>query len=125
MSTDGKTLMVLTDQSGGGGIYVSTNTGSNWILATNIDTSWENAVCSANGTKLAALMSSLENSVYVSTNSGGTWQKTLSFQTPEPGESWMVSTCDANRLLAEGVGSGADKFYLSTNWGETWSGASP
>jgi hypothetical protein len=121
MSADGKTLVVLTDQSSSGGIYVSTNAGSSWILATNLNTFWENAACPANGTKLAALTSSLENSVYISTNSGATWQSSLSFETPEPGESWLYSTSDGSLLVAEAVEQADDKFFLSTNWGQTWS----
>lgn len=121
MSADGATLLMLTSQSAGGGIYVSTNTGSSWILATNVNTAWANVVCSANGTKIAALTSGLKNTVYLSTNSGVSWQTNLSFQTPEPGLGWMASTCDGDKLLVEAAGETNDEFYRSTNWGQTWS----
>jgi hypothetical protein len=112
-STNGQ---VLVGNAYGDGIYISTNFGSSWILASNAPTSgnWLSLTISANGSKIYATDG---NGIYVSTNTGVTWTNSAPVS-----DNWSPITCsqDGSRVFAgiRSVASGA--IYVSTNSGATW-----
>ena len=112
-STNGQ---VLVGNAYGDGIYISTNFGSSWNLASNAPTSgnWLSLTISANGSKIYATDG---NGIYVSTNTGVTWTNSAPVS-----DIWSPITCsqDGSRVFAgiRSVASGA--IYVSTNSGATW-----
>ena len=96
----------------GGGIYVSTNGGSNWRLTAAPSQNWYSIACSSNGSTLAAAVWS--GGIYTSTNSGTTWK-----QTSAATRYWdsVVLSYDGRKLAAA---ANNDGIYTSTNSGSTW-----
>jgi hypothetical protein len=71
-SADGTKLVAAS----GGGIYTSTNSGTNWTLA-SVSIVPSSLASSADGRKLVAVVSgglNFSSPIYTSTNSGGTWR---------------------------------------------------
>lgn len=92
-------------------IYTSTDSGTTWRPADVPRTNWYSIASSADGTKLAAVVSG--GAIYASSNSGGTWIKTSA-----PAKAWLgiASSADGRKLLA----SAAGWLYTSTDSGLTW-----
>ena len=112
-STNGQ---VLVGNAYGDGIYISTNFGTSWNLASNAPTigNWLSLSISADGSKIYATDG---NGIYVSTNTGATWTNSAPVS-----DNWSPITCsqDGRRVFAgiRSVASGA--IYVSTNSGATW-----
>ncbi len=101
--------------TGSKGIYLSTNSGTDWIKSTPATGSWVAIAGSSDGNKLVAAVSAGPNSgIYTSTNSGATW-----VQRSIPVNAWngLASSADGNKLTA--VASGG-VIYVSTNSGANW-----
>ena len=105
-SADGDKLVA----AGGGGIYMSPDSGGTWNQASVPNVWWMSVASSADGTKLVA--GAEGDVVYTSTNSGATWAAD-----PVPTNDWssVASSADGTTLLA--VGGWA---YFSTNSGAVW-----
>jgi hypothetical protein len=115
-SADGSKLFVFyTDGTDNSGVYGSTNWGTSWSTIVTLNEPWNSTVCTADGTKLAGIISGSSTQVLVSTNTGISWQPAA----PIPGQSTpcILSTADGSKLIA------ADNagLFISTNWGTTWS----
>ena len=117
-SADGTKLVAV----GGGGIYTSTNSGSNWRPATVPDDNWTCVASSADGSKLAATAN--RGWVYTSTNSGITWARSGSVS-----NRWqaIAASADGTKLVAGISGGGifnmfnvSGLIYVSTNSGSSW-----
>ena len=114
-SADGSKLMAA---EGTGLVSVSTNSGASWFLGTNNGTAlsraWSGIACSADGSKMAAVVSVDDCPVFVSTNCGVTWYEApVIIGQPGAGIAW---TADGSKLML----ITASSFYVSTNWGLTW-----
>ena len=118
-SADGSKLMVAqTSGYASEFIYVSTNFGASWFVSTNNGTAltrvWSDIACSADGAKMAAVVSQDDGPVFVSTNCGITW-----YEAPviigQPGAA-IAWTADGSKLMLVTAGF----FYVSTNSGQTW-----
>ncbi len=81
-----------------GPIYVSTNSGTNWVPANAPTTNWVSVTISADGSKLFALEG---GAAFVSTNSGLTWAMASTTNA-----SWlsMASSADGHKLVAGALG---------------------
>src|SRR5262249_48335539 len=100
-------------------IALSTNSGTNWFLATNSPLSaWCGVASSADGSKLAAVQ--VYGRIFVSSDSGTTWTAT------GPTNYWsgVAMSSDGSRLAAA-VGNVFGPFqsggiFISTNSGTSW-----
>ncbi|HTV41593.1 MAG TPA: hypothetical protein VMF08_13510 [Candidatus Sulfotelmatobacter sp.] len=112
-SEDASKLMAVP---GSPSINISTNFGASWFTATNIAFAdlWSGVTCSADGTKMAAVVSEDDAPVWVSTNSGLKWYPAASI-IGQPGAG-IACAADGSKLMVVT----ARFFYVSTNWGATW-----
>jgi hypothetical protein len=120
-SADGSKIVAVSNRRIGavGGVYVSTNYGSNWNISYGANKDWEAVASSADGRKLVAAygLPSTNGLVYLSTNSGMSW--TPANISPPSGEWNSVSTsADGTKLAAVAVNVPA--IYTSTNSGANW-----
>lgn len=115
-SADGTTLLAAypPDDIGPAEIYVSTDSGNDWFSPTNISGFSIAVVCSADGSKMAALTygGAGPSTLIASTNFGLTWQTAA----PSAAESGLGCAADGSKLYVAGT-----NFYVSANWGATWS----
>jgi hypothetical protein len=115
-STDGSKLFVFyADGTDNSGVYGSTNWGTSWSAITTLNEAWNLTTCTADGTRLAGIISGSSVQVLVSTNTGVSWQPAA----PIPGQSTpaILCTADGSKLIAaDNVG-----LFVSTNWGTSWS----
>jgi len=117
-SADGTKLAAININ---GGIYVSTNSGAIWTLATNLPNSpyGISIASSADGSKLMAAAFATDGSsgaIYTSTNSGFSWVSN-SVSTNTLHFLFLASSADASKVAT------ADNYgyiYTSTNLGSTW-----
>lgn len=111
-STNGR---ILVGEAYGDGIYISTNFGSNWNLATNAPTSdnWNAVTLSADGSKIYATDG---DGIYVSTNTGATWTNSA----PASDNWWPIACSQDGSIVFAGI-RGVGGIYSSTNSGLTWS----
>ena len=128
-SADGSRLVASVGNNhttNGNFIYISTNSGADWILSqapTNMP--WASLASSADGSKVVAGVNyasisagDLFGSVYTSTDSGMTWQSNN-----VPAAQWLgvALSADGTRLVAVGwTPSGTGVIYSSTNSGASW-----
>jgi hypothetical protein len=116
-SADGTKLLAVFPpyESGSTGpIMVSTNSGNSWLPATNLFRYWRAITCSADGSKMAAQPYGDGTVPYVSTNYGQTWKPAASLINQSGA---LAATADGSKLML----AGSANFFLSTNWGTTWS----
>jgi hypothetical protein len=125
-SADGTKLVAVASGAPGDstiplGIYVSTNSGMTWMIATNVSAPWAAAI-SADGSRMVVAITTGGNSssVLLSTNFGATWAPVYSASS-EAGN--VASSADGHALLVGGVlSSGTGGFaFVSTNFGSSWS----
>ena len=110
-SADGSKLMAAQAT---GYISISTNSGETWFIGTNLTRAWSDIACSADGSKMAAIVNGDGSQVFVSTNCGLIWHPApLIIGQPHAVIAW---TADASKLIV--VTSGF--FYVSTNCGMAW-----
>ncbi|HWW03146.1 MAG TPA: sialidase family protein [Candidatus Acidoferrum sp.] len=111
-SADGAKLIAAVY---GGGIYISTNSGTTWAPTPSPVTNWTLAACSGDG---AVLLAAVQGRVFLSGNGGGAW---ADIGAPEYTWLTLASSADGRTLLA---GSGefmtGGVVLLSTNRGATW-----
>ena len=110
-STNGE---ILVGNAYNDGIYISTNFGANWNLATNnvpTNNAWISLAVSADGHKIYA---TFNGGIYVSTNTGATWTNTA----PTADTWWPVACSQDGRTVFAGIYGGT--LYASTNSGSTW-----
>ncbi len=120
-SADGTKLVAAAGGflgSGGGPIWISTNSGSSWTPTQAPITNWLYVASSADGTKLVAA----GYHIYYSLDSGNSWTQAIA---PAPFEFWssVVSSADGSLWAAGEIGgtAGAARgLYLSTDSGMTW-----
>jgi hypothetical protein len=109
---------VLGDFSGGGGIYISTNSGSVWQTNTVGAGEWYAVASSADGSRLAASMF-YPPLIFNSTNGGQTWvtnvfpHEMVSLHCSVDGSCWMASGTPAT--LAVSTNNGVS-WSTSANW---------
>jgi hypothetical protein len=103
-----------------GGIYSSSNYGTNWSGTGAPALNWVTIACSSDGSKLiAAATNSSSGGIYVSSNSGTSWTQVTSLPTPPSSGAWTSVACtsDGSEMIAA-MSGGA--IYTSSNWGSTW-----
>jgi hypothetical protein len=119
-SADGTKLVAAypPDNLGPAEIYVSTDSGNDWFSPTNISGSSIAVVCSADGSKMAALTygGAGPSMLIASTNFGLTWQPAA----PSGTEFGLGCAADGTKLYAAGT-----NFYVSADWGATWPSSDP
>src|SRR5205814_872554 len=135
-SADGRKLVAA---SGGGGdfagrIYLSTDSGVTWAVATAPTTNWVSVACSADGNHLVALVGKVDlqcsgsfyspgGPIYISTNSGANWMPSSA-----PTTNWtsVASSADGTKLVAAagGLDGPAGAIYLSADGGRNWTASS-
>lgn len=101
-----------------GYLYISTNSGATWTIATTVtngpepERPWTGLAMSADGTKLIAAANF--NPVFLSTNLGKTWSQS------GPGAVWagVASSADGAKLVA--VDNDFGLIYTSSDSGTTW-----
>ncbi|MFZ4764876.1 MAG: InlB B-repeat-containing protein, partial [Roseimicrobium sp.] len=93
-----------------GQIYTSTDSGATWT-ARESSRSWRSIASSADGSKLAAVVSS--GQIYTSTDSGATWTAR------ESSRQWYAITSSADGSKLAAVVSGG-QIYTSTDNGASW-----
>jgi hypothetical protein len=113
-SADGTRMLAIYPGGAPGPISISTNSGNSWMVATNLYRYWRAITCSADGSKLAAVATGDGMVPVVSTNYGATWVPTP----PLINQSGSLAAAADGSLL---MLAGSTGFYVSTNWGTTWS----
>lgn len=105
---------------GGGGLYTSSSSGTNWAQQIGGPLgSWQSIASSADGTHLVAGTAVAYNayggSIYTSINSGSNWTQ----QMGAPLGFWqsVASSSDGSQLVAVDSGSG---IFTSSNFGTNW-----
>ena len=112
-SADG-TRLAATVYSGG--IYTSTNSGTNWQLSGAPTQLWFGIAGSADGKKLIAAAEGAN--LYLSTNSGTTWNPAGN----SPANlSWESVACSADGSRMVGATFTGGHIYVSSDSGVTWS----
>lgn len=108
-SADGTKLAA----AGTNGIWVSTNSGTNWEQTPVLVTNWISITSSSDGTKLAA---GEHGEIWTSTNTGSSWTQASASSNVV----WasIASSSDGTHLAAV-AGSGGD-ILTSTNSGSNW-----
>jgi hypothetical protein len=92
-------------------ILTSADAGITWSTSNNAPIAyWMGVASSGNGNRLAAAGQAV--GVWVSADAGVTWSQSLASNVTT-----VASSADGRRLLA----AGANKIYLSTDFGSTWS----
>jgi len=103
-----------------GSIYTSTDSGATWTEQTSAGShGWQSIASSADGSKLAAVVSNGTDDgyIYTSTDSGATWTE----QTAAGSRRWssITSSADGSKLaVVTSYSNGA--IYTSTDFGVTW-----
>jgi photosystem II stability/assembly factor-like uncharacterized protein len=106
-------------------IYTSTNSGLTW-RTNNVPTmNWSSAACSADGTKLVAIVGDPGTVyyptnlgiIYTSTNSGATW---VSNSVPNMFWNSIASSADGQKLVAGNNNGISYSIYTSNDSGITW-----
>jgi len=101
----------------GGGIYTSTDSGSNWDPQTSglpAFANWYSIASSSNGTNLAAVV--LGGGIYTSSNSGSNW--TLRTSGLPASASWYSIASDSTGMKLAAVAYAG--IYMSTDSGSNW-----
>src|SRR5882757_6873445 len=90
----------LLSSLGAADIIIAPAQAQNWTLTSATNAEWAAVACSADGTKLAAVVFS--DGIYTSTNSGASWQ-----ESGAPALYWDCIACsaDGSRLIAAGDGN--------------------
>jgi photosystem II stability/assembly factor-like uncharacterized protein len=86
-----------------------------WTQTTAPSNSWQSVVCSADGSKLFALVS--PGTIYSSTNSGTTWDAATDPQLTHVSWQAIATSADGSRLLAAPQ---SGWIYFSTNAAANW-----
>ena len=114
-SADGSKLVAYNFESGIGGIYTSTNSGTTWAWnSAGVDNQqWLSSITSsADGTKLAIVDS--PGLIYTSTNAGATW---VSNSPPMAYWTSIASSADGTKLVAV---ASSNLIYTTIDSGVTW-----
>jgi hypothetical protein len=127
-SADGSALVAVANSNPqlftpGGPIFISTNSGAYWALATGAPTNglWETVACSADGSKMIAAGGGGGSHVfpiYTSSDMGVTW---VSNNAPVFNWQSVASSADGTRLVAAAELN--QVIYTSTNSGAVWTQA--
>jgi hypothetical protein len=122
-SADGTKLIAAEGGAQGGQLYTSSDSGANWLQASNAPVAnWYSVASSANGSQLLAC-SYFAGNVYISTNAGLDWDQT---RLPTNGWNSVASSADGTKLVALAnsgsatVGVGTGGIWTSTDSGITW-----
>ncbi len=125
-SADGSKLLLAGGYwfYGGGGLYISHDSGATWTAANVPVGAWSAVASSAEGTVLMAT-DSRTGAVYVSTDSGATWSRA-----GLPFAWWQGLACSANGAALYATSSrttngSPEGIYASGDGGATWSQAGP
>lgn len=121
-SADGTKVIAASGVSSYGGapngsIYISTNSGSDWMQTMAPSNLWSSVASSADGTRLVAVAGgyATRGPVYTSSDGGTTW---MSNKVPSLGWNSVASSGDGSRLIAVTTGG---QLFISTNFGANWS----
>jgi hypothetical protein len=131
-SADGRVLVAVANEnnntppfSSGGPIFISTNSGATWAIATGAPTNglWETVACSADGSRIIAaggggVPADFLFSIYTSSDTGATW---VSNNVPIANWQSVASSADGTRLAAADYENRV--IYTSTNSGAVWTQA--
>ena len=109
-SADGARLSAIAS---GAGIFISTNSGSQWVPTSAPNQNWCSVASSATGLKLAAAAS--DGPIYLSGDGGGSWRAA----TNAPNTNWtsVSLSSDGTRLAAV---QSTGQVYISEDAGITW-----
>jgi hypothetical protein len=109
------------------GIWISSNSGTNWTQAADLPLAdWVSVASSSNGTILAAAApyvyigsNQYAGGIWISSNAGASWA-----QTGAPGVEWtcIASSSDGTKLAAVASGNGSELggIWTSGNSGTNW-----
>jgi hypothetical protein len=105
--------VATVDDSGGGGIYTSTNSGVTWAVTSAPNLGWKTVAVSSDGQKMVA---STGGAIYTSIDGGANWISRRSL----PATS-VASSADGKNLIA-GMGGNVstDGVFTSNDYGVTW-----
>lgn len=115
MSSDGATMVAISNGGGKVGFWKSTNSGSSWTDTSGLDLLTPNAIaCSSDCSKIAVAM--FGDYIYTSSNTGDTWTA----RTGSPSGFWtsIASSSDGTKLAA--TLSFAGDLYTSSDSGVNW-----
>lgn len=100
--------------AGGGGIYISSDSGIHWSLTSAPVNNWSCVASSTDGANLVA--AAAVGGIYTSSDSGTNWTMTSASLT----SSWaaIASSADGTKLVA--VGGISDGIYTSSDSGTNW-----
>jgi photosystem II stability/assembly factor-like uncharacterized protein len=103
-----------------GGVFISTNGGTNWTQPLHDYYSWPSVACSADGQVVVASTRFSSPGLYRSEDSGQSWTAT---ESPVGDPIYCVRLSgDGSKLVAAGS---SGHIYNSTNLGETWQDITP
>ena len=122
ISSNGQYMLAASNGSGGGFLYLSTNSGAYWSAPLGTSVAYQLAWngCAVSPTTNASgyyVMAATVNgqSVYLSVNSGTTWTSISSLANA----AWSAISMDADGATIAVIASGS-QIYVSTNTGSTW-----
>ncbi|HEY3855602.1 MAG TPA: hypothetical protein VGO67_14520 [Verrucomicrobiae bacterium] len=127
-SSDGSRLAAVSQDQNVGGIWTSSNSGTNWRQTSAFGGYWYSIASSSDGTKLAAANPSpvtngteFAGGIFVSSDSGTNW--TLAPAPPYIGWQCITLSSDGKTLAAGAVtysGGPPAGIWTSTNFGTNW-----
>jgi photosystem II stability/assembly factor-like uncharacterized protein len=123
-SADGDMLVAVAGNNGPPGpIYVSTNSGINWLPTSASSNLWRSVACSADGTEIIAGCNPGLGSIYISTNSGSTWMPWMPIITPTNKQWTVACSADGNKMVAAYFAESnyvPGHMFTSVDSGNTW-----
>jgi hypothetical protein len=105
--------VATVDDTGGGGIYTSTNSGQTWAVTSAPNLGWKTVAVSSDGQKMVA---STGGTIYTSIDGGANWIARRSLPATT-----IASSADGKNLIA-GMGGNisTDGVFTSNDYGVTW-----
>lgn len=116
---DGRHLLAATR----GGIYVSTDGGSNWVRE-RTPPSWTVSMAPGGGPS-AEILASCQDGLWRSTDGGATWNAVALPGSPATFTRLAVRIAPSNRNVAYAWGASGSRAYLWRRAGGTWTAVSP
>jgi hypothetical protein len=133
-SADGTRLAAVSQNAGGingqGGIWTSSNSGTNWIQTSALGGYWYSIASSSDGMKLVAVAQNINsnNSLYpggiwISSSAGTNWTEASTLPSGTGGEQYFIASSSDGMKLALAIpfmGGGIGGIWTSENAGTNW-----